>query len=145
MDFTNMNRKSCEKIPKARWEKDLGTGLKPLPPNNISQLHGHSALSVPYCMTLGESRWWQKKTTVMHTLENKLNKIFPTITEIHNLNFISSKIQNPGEKIDENRKPLLLQPPQIHKNFAPKSWQNIVRICWSVCLFTPLVDFLTNA
>ena len=53
-----------------------------------------------------------------HTHKNKQNQTFLTITEIHNPNFITSKIQTSGPKIDENRKPLQLQDPQIRLIFA---------------------------
>ena len=47
-----------------------------------------------------------KNTTATHTHKNNQNQTFLTITEIHDPNFITSKIQNPDPKIDENRKPL---------------------------------------
>ena len=68
----------------------------------------------PYCVTFDEScPYKKKKYSNAHTHKNKQNQTFLTITEIHNPNFITSKIQTPGPKFDENRKPLQLQDPQI--------------------------------
>ena len=70
----------------------------------------------PYCVTFGESCPYKKKNysnAHTHKNKNRQNQTFLTITEIHNPNFITSKIQTPDPKLNENRKPLQLQDPQI--------------------------------
>ena len=64
----------------------------------MSQLLGNGALLFLYCMTFSEPDC-DEKTTVAHwPQKKKQNKIFLTIAEIHNPNFITSNIQNPGPK-----------------------------------------------
>ena len=65
----------------------------------MSQLLGNGALLFLYCMTFSEPDC-DEKTTVAHRPQKKKKKKkkFLTIAEIHNPNFITSNIQNPGPK-----------------------------------------------